>query len=387
MSFVEKVQPYILSDDKHVSEFALKAIEKSYLGTEQTFLNALKAVDKLPAKIRSNPIIPFTRNLPVTARILDEVITRIKVKDHNLAWYASILEYTPTDLLAKYQTELEKLTNEKVLHQMIRLRSMDSGALFTEANGVMNALEKREYNHSLFLYGKRALRELINRGEYEPDNFSNIGNGITSALNEELFSLNGIYNVFLVGEQKIQSLVPTLISLLVRTEEDLLIEEAIDALIKIGTEEVLGEVEKYIQNEDTAFAAIEIIGNIKLPAAEEILLRQLDNASDQTAKTLMAEALCLQLSTTAIPMIADLVEDGFDDTILDLREVLYPACIMTQTNHPKLENWKQHLDEMDAYWKQQQKRLFEEEATSKGIGRNDPCICGSGEKFKNCCGA
>jgi SWIM/SEC-C metal-binding protein len=26
-------------------------------------------------------------------------------------------------------------------------------------------------------------------------------------------------------------------------------------------------------------------------------------------------------------------------------------------------------------------------ATSEKVGRNDPCLCGSGKKFKKCCGA
>lgn len=387
MSFVEKVEPYILSNDKHVREFALEAIETSYLGTETSFLNALEAMDKLPAKVRSNPIIPFTRNFPITERVLLEVIRRIEKQDENFIWYTTILEYTPTDLLEKYQGTLEKLTNKAVLQQMTKPRSMDSEALFMEVAGVMNALKKDEYNHTLFLYGKRIFRELINHGEYEEDNFADIEHGITPELNEEFFSMNGIYNVFIAGEQQVQSLVPTLASLLVRTEEDLLMEEVVDALIKIGTEEVLTAVEKYIQNEDTAFAAIEIIANIKLPAAEAMLLQHLDVTTDQTTKTLIAEALCLQLSIAAIPKIAVMLEAGFDETILDLREVLYPTCIMNEIGHPNLQIWKQHLTEMDHYWKQQQKKLFEEEAKSKGVGRNDPCICGSGKKFKNCCGA
>jgi len=38
MTFIEKVEPYILSDDKFLRDFALRAINDSYLGREQTLI-------------------------------------------------------------------------------------------------------------------------------------------------------------------------------------------------------------------------------------------------------------------------------------------------------------------------------------------------------------
>ena len=56
-------------------------------------------------------------------------------------------------------------------------------------------------------------------------------------------------------------------------------------------------------------------------------------------------------------------------------------------------DWLYNLPQWDAiYSKEEQKKLYLEQKKShtvvkgKKIGRNDPCPCGSGKKYKNCCG-
>ena len=56
-------------------------------------------------------------------------------------------------------------------------------------------------------------------------------------------------------------------------------------------------------------------------------------------------------------------------------------------------NWLYNLPQWDAIFsKDKQKELFKEQKLSgtvvkgKKIGRNDPCPCGSGKKYKHCCG-
>ena len=41
---------------------------------------------------------------------------------------------------------------------------------------------------------------------------------------------------------------------------------------------------------------------------------------------------------------------------------------------------------MDAIAQGKGKALFAEQAESHKIGRNEPCPCGSGKKYKKCCG-
>ncbi|RLL46940.1 hypothetical protein D8M04_07015 [Oceanobacillus piezotolerans] len=387
MYFLNKVEPYILSDDITIRDFALEAIENSFLATEDTFMLAFQALDKLPPNQMSNPIIPFTRNAPVTEKVLQEVIRRLEKKDLNFQWYLSILDFCPTALLVKYEKDLEKFVDQKLLKHRTRLHSLDTESLFMEAGEVMHIVVEKDFDIKAFQYGKRIFRELIARGEYDENRIYEIKSVIQNELEEDNFTIDGVYNVFLAGEQRVEQLVPMIAGLLVRMEEDILIEEVVDALIKIGSVSVLHELEKYIENEDTAFAAIEVIGNIKHPIAEEILLRYFDQATDITIKTVLAEALCLQLSSVAVPKIVELLETGYDEELLDLTECVYPVCIINDMDHPKLDEWRKELQQSEVYWEQFKKEHILKEAKEQGVGRNDPCICGSGRKFKKCCGA
>lgn len=385
-TFLATVEPYILSNDKFLRDFALETLNNSYLGTEQTFLAALEALDKLEPHPMINPIIPRTKNMPITENVLKEVMTRLHKKDHNSHWYTMVIQHCDTDLIEKYQSELSPFVNKQALDTMVSLRTMDTEQLFKEVAVIMNALEDGPFNKPLFHFGKRIFKELIQRGEFDKANFWEIEAAIKEDWDKDFISFNGIYHVYLAGEQKVTSLIPELTELLSRVEEDFLLEEVADALIKIGTSEVISAVEKYVANEDTAFSAIDVLDKIKLPAAEEMLIHHFDQATNKSLKTLIAEALCHQLSTKAIPKVATLIEEGYDETLVDLKEPLYANCVINDVHHPKLSGWKEELLEKEAYWKAQRKERAIQDAKRAKVGRNDPCPCGSGKKFKKCCG-
>ena len=75
------------------------------------------------------------------------------------------------------------------------------------------------------------------------------------------------------------------------------------------------------------------------------------------------------------------VQLGFD------KELLYKHMVRAKAD------WLYNLPQWDAIFpKDKQKELFKEQKLSgtvvkgKKIGRNDPCPCGSGKKYKHCCG-
>ncbi|WP_010648005.1 SEC-C metal-binding domain-containing protein [Oceanobacillus massiliensis] len=386
MNFLDMVEPFIVSDDKHVRDFALEAIERSYTGSEKTFLLALQAMGKVRPDFRANPIIHYTRNLPVTEKVLLEVLNRLDRKDGHYKWYLTILDYCPTELFSAYEERLRPYISKTKMDKILKLLDLDSEQLYTAAGELMNSLD-HSFDADSFLYGKRIFQELIKRGEYAEDGIEQIRLAIKEKADEDFLYMNGVYHIYAAGELRAVPLIPDLATLLVQSEDDLLVEEVVAALIKIGTEEVLDAVEKYIEHEDTAIAALDIFASLKHPKAEETLLRHLDQEKDITSKTLIAESLCLQLSTKAIPKIVQMLEDGYDAAMVDLTEVLYPNCMINGIDHPQLLEWKREIAETDRHWEHEQKKMIQEEAKSKGIGRNDPCICGSGKKFKKCCGA
>ena len=99
---------------------------------------------------------------------------------------------------------------------------------------------------------------------------------------------------------------------------------------------------------------------------------------------------------------------GFLDGINDSLKVANPIETMTETTEVSLAfdkeklyknmvdakaDWLYELPQWDKIFDEEsKKRLFREQKQSgtvrkeKKIGRNDPCPCGSGKKYKQCCG-
>ncbi|MBQ7563751.1 MAG: SEC-C domain-containing protein [Lachnospiraceae bacterium] len=86
------------------------------------------------------------------------------------------------------------------------------------------------------------------------------------------------------------------------------------------------------------------------------------------------------------------IEEMEEDTEVSLgfdKERLYKNMVAAQAD------WLYGLEEWDAiYDKETRDRLYKEQKRSMTIvhegpkiGRNDPCPCGSGKKYKKCCGA
>ena len=88
--------------------------------------------------------------------------------------------------------------------------------------------------------------------------------------------------------------------------------------------------------------------------------------------------------------VANPIEEMEEDTVVTLafdKELLYKNMVGAQAD------WLYELPQWDnIFTKERQRELYLEQKKSgtivKGekIGRNDPCPCGSGKKYKKCCG-
>jgi hypothetical protein len=84
------------------------------------------------------------------------------------------------------------------------------------------------------------------------------------------------------------------------------------------------------------------------------------------------------------------IEEMEEDTVVNLnydKELLYKNMVASKADWLyNLPQWEPIFDE------EKRKALYKEQKNSgtivkgKKIGRNDPCPCGSGKKYKKCCG-
>lgn len=217
------------------------------------------------------------------------------------------------------------------------------------------------------------------------------------------------YLVQLAGLMKLEAAIPLLCSFL-GSDDDFLPASAAEALARIGTAEVIKTLtEHYISAEQEFFRlfATDVYGAIKLPESEEALLALLPEEHDITNATKLADDLCKLGSAQGLPLVEAMVEEGYDDGYLNLMESLYACCVISDIAHPSRPQWKKELEAEAARLAKHQARIersFNIKApigtrnrlngTGKTlytnpnkVGRNDPCPCGSGKKFKKCCGA
>ncbi len=84
------------------------------------------------------------------------------------------------------------------------------------------------------------------------------------------------------------------------------------------------------------------------------------------------------------------IEEMEEDTVVNLgydQELLYKNMVEAKAD------WLYNLPQWDALIpEERRKELYKEQKRShtvvkeKKVGRNDPCPCGSGKKYKHCCG-
>lgn len=130
----------------------------------------------------------------------------------------------------------------------------------------------------------------------------------------------------------------------------------------------------------------------------KVLLANADKVYEGTVATLAKEFnLELSLMVGFLDGINDSlvtpnpIEEMDQDTKVSLafdKEKLYKNMVEAQAD------WLYELEEWDSLLTpERRKELYREQKNSttvvkeKKIGRNDPCPCGSGKKYKKCCGA
>jgi hypothetical protein len=380
--FLERVEPFLLSEDPFVRQYAVRTLENSYLATPDTFLIALQSHEIYPNL--SESVLPRADFMPIDSVGLEKLVEKNKKIDEHNFWILRIIENMETDMILPHQDLLKPLVDKAYLQNLQRMKDLDTEALWMEFGEVTNNLEEK-YDGAVFSYGKRIVKELILRGDIPQ---WEVENGLRTNLDEHNYcTFAGIYSIYMAGEIRAQSVVPRLAQILDSDEGDFALEEASDALIKIGTETVIDEMEKIALNDLAYFYTTDVLAKIKTKKAEQILLQLFDQATDLTAKTLIADALCQHLSIESIPKVHELIQEGYDSTMLDLEEALYANIVINDVDHPDRIKMKQSLEEKERLQKERAMKtnqLFTPVKTNK-IGRNDPCPCGSGKKYKKCC--
>lgn len=231
--------------------------------------------------------------------------------------------------------------------------------------------------------------------------------------------------IHIVGELKEPKLFAPLLRLLARDAEtldtligDSLTETVPQILVETydghadGLYTLMNDARAYEFSRDAAFrawACLTALGTLPKDAARQYLsdaFHTLEPRETSPIWTSWADAISLLGFDDLVPLVEQAYKDGlvdkqyqtFNDFMHDLRRPADTTRIETLFKSWSLPFFKSTIDELsgwycfsEAYRKGNRQREIDAARADtvinefRNVGRNDPCPCGSGKKFKKCC--
>jgi hypothetical protein len=227
--------------------------------------------------------------------------------------------------------------------------------------------------------------------------------------------------VGLAGRVRLESAIPLIVARLLEDGGELLNDECAEALTRIGTPTVVEAVAEAFPRADRHFrlCATEPLEQIHSDLAVEKCLHLLGQEKEDDIRLNLADALLSHFAPEGITAARQLLLGGpLDFNGRQLRSSLLETCTIMGERFPEYGEWlaAEKADEEEDW---QRVKELEGDPTGKmlyvlekltdiklvdvprprsplpfaprltleaeQVGRNDPCPCGSGKRFKNCC--
>lgn len=205
--------------------------------------------------------------------------------------------------------------------------------------------------------------------------------------------------VKLAGEMRFEAAIPLIVEKL-KIDADYLNEQCVEALTKIGTNEVVEAVYAPFADEEWVYRlyASGALENIHSDLCVRRCLELLAVEEDENIMIDLGMAALSHFAGEAIEPVRQLIlEVEWDPEVGELQEQLVIVSELMGRHFPELDEWKEDAallreeqDEgLEKFMTEGIDFDLQEQAPESGtmpkVGRNDPCPCGSGKKYKKCC--
>ncbi|MFT8321783.1 MAG: zinc chelation protein SecC [Bacillus sp. (in: firmicutes)] len=343
MTFLEQIKPHLISRDALIQDTVLQALHHYPNVPEEWTLALLEEAFKNREK--QSAILIDVENQPIkeeAVKILIENMPKMNQSKIHLA--KKLLNNIEPELALKYRQSLEKYINKDMWSLYKLLINGTEEDVYSEYGQTLADFEHSEtYQYDLYIKAKTIAAWLVKKNWITEDE---IGWVLEEELKNPFISFNGILNVYMAGLLKLDKHIPLLASLLVR-DEDILLEEICEALIRFQSDEVVNAVKPYINNQESIIFALSILENIKSNLSIQVLREAYHSATSLEDEDMIVEALCHQLSVDALPEIAHHMEKEYFTTIVDIELTAYSYYSILGLAHPGLEGWKDAASERE----------------------------------------
>ena len=384
MDFLKKIEPHLISNDLLIQETVLHALHDfpnvPHEWTVELLNEAFRNKEKQPS------ILIYIDNQPINEEALNILLDNIpKMDNSNKHLALNLLDNVETELALSYRQQLETYIGKDqwTLYELIQNGTREQ--VYSEFAKRIRALEKASsFNHDEYIQVKKLAQCIVHNNWITEEQIDHV---MERELNDDWISFEGILTVYMIGLLKLEKYIPVLASLLNR-DDDILLEETSAALIGFQSDEVVKVVEPYIIDQDAVIYAASVVENIKTDLAVLALRKAYRKSKEDDVQDLIFEALCHQFSKAALPEItAHIEEKEYFTTLVDIEQVVYGYFSIMGEHHPDLELWRQGAMESEMDFRNNSASVSNEPIRNENkIGRNDPCPCGSGKKYKKCCG-
>jgi hypothetical protein len=383
MTFLEKIKPHLISEDILIQEVVLHALHDYPIIPEEWTNELLKEAFRNKEKLSS--ILIYVDNQTFNEEAVKILIENIPLMDPSKRQLAvKLVQRIEPELALKYKEQLQGYIPKHTWNLYELLLHGSEEEVYSEYGQILNDLERAgSKQHDFYIIAKKLAACLVKKGWVTEDEIDLI---LEDELKEKWFSFNGTLTVYMIGLLKLERYIPLLVSLLDR-DDDSLLEEVSVTLTSFQSDEVVKEVAPYLRKDNSIIYAASIVENIKSDFGVKVLREAYRSAKELDHQDILIEALCHQLSEEALPEINEHMKLDYSSGLVDIEQTVYSYFSILGLEHRELAHWRQVALERELDFRQKGHDLpLPPVRNENKVGRNDPCICGSGKKYKKCCG-
>ena len=327
---------------------------------------------------------------------------------------ASVISHADVALLMKHEQSILGLEGleagyRDIIADRLRLMTLDTDSCWHELEGLCEQHKGEHYINEFPVGAAFRLSEAIARDGDCADRVLSILSGKVEDCDNNPMAWMECFAAHLVGEMRLDVAVPLLSGKLKDDGGDLMNDECMYSIVKVGTD---AAVETICQDFNAApwHYQLYVSSMLAYIRSDLTVTRCLELLNKEQSGEMVESNL---IRAVLLSFCSDGIERGRQYTLTgdnEVRTELLAAATLTGVSFPELEDWKAAEERASEDRKRRHDMLFAPApkrqpqqqppptfsnlidpppvapiTRKEKVGRNDPCPCGSGKKFKKCC--